>query len=53
MGFKVEATEYMFPAMICAPEDPNAFRYPAFLNVRLFGEKQRSTPQEYLYEFDG
>ncbi|UCG25319.1 MAG: class I SAM-dependent methyltransferase [Chloroflexota bacterium] len=53
MGFKVVATEYMFPAMVCSPETPDAFQYPAFLNVRLFGEKLSGTPPEYAYEYDG
>lgn len=53
MGFKVIATEYKFPSMICTPEVPDAYKFPAFLNVRLFGEKLSSTPQTYLYEFDG
>jgi hypothetical protein len=53
MGFHVISTEYKFPAMICAPEDTNAYKWPAFLNVSLFGEKVSQTPQEYIYEFDG
>jgi SAM-dependent methyltransferase len=52
MGFRVIAADYEFPAAIFSQEGPHLARVAAFLNVRLFGEKQGSTPQEYIYEYD-
>lgn len=52
MGFKVIVTDYEFPTMIYATENPHLSQQPAFLNVRLFGEKIGPTPQDYIYEWD-
>jgi len=52
MGFRVIATDYEFPARIYAPHDPDGYKWPAFLGVRLFGEKIDETPQDYAFEFD-
>ena len=52
MGFRVIAADYEFPARVYAPHAPLAVAVPAFLNVRLFGEKIGQTPQEYVFEFD-
>ena len=52
MGFHVIGTDFEFPARIFARQEPAACRHPAFLNVRLLGEKTDRTPEEYIYEFD-
>jgi hypothetical protein len=52
MGFRVMAADYEFPARIHAPALPEMATMPAFLNVRLWGEKVGPTPREYIYEFD-
>lgn len=50
MGFRVLATDYEFPATIYASRLERVQYLPAFLNVRLLGEKIAPTPVEYLYE---
>jgi SAM-dependent methyltransferase len=52
MGFHVRATDYYFPVRLYSPHDPGGKNNPAFLNVRLFGEKIRKTPPTYIYEYD-
>jgi SAM-dependent methyltransferase len=52
MGFRVIATDYEFPARIYSPHTPDGHNCPAFLGVRLFGEKIGETPQDYVFEFD-
>jgi hypothetical protein len=52
MGFQVRATDYYFPVRLYSPHDPGAESHPAFLNVRLFGEKIDKTPLTYIYEYD-
>jgi len=52
MGFRVISTDYEYPARVYAPHDPNARNGPAYLGVRLYGEKIGPTPQAYVYEFD-
>ncbi|UCG25320.1 MAG: methyltransferase domain-containing protein [Chloroflexota bacterium] len=52
MGFRVIDTDYEFPASIYASENPLTANEPAFLNVRLFGEKLAGTPDDYLYDWD-
>jgi SAM-dependent methyltransferase len=52
MGFKVIETDYEYPASIFTLENPHLTAEPAFLNVRLFGEKLSRTPDEYIYEWD-
>jgi SAM-dependent methyltransferase len=52
MGFQVLATDYEFPAQIHADRDPAARHHPAFLNVRLVGQKQAPTPRHFIYKFD-
>jgi len=52
MGFRVIETDYEFPAMIYAPENPHLSQEPAFLNVRLLGEKLNPTPHGYIYQWD-
>jgi hypothetical protein len=52
MGFTILATDYEFPAQIVAERDPAAQVHPAFLNVRLVGQKHAPTPPQYQYEFD-
>lgn len=41
------ATEYAFPAEIYSSETPDSQRFPAFLNVLLFGEKIGKTPEAF------
>lgn len=52
MGFRVISTDFEFPARIYARQEPAACRHPAFLNVRLLGEKTGQTPDDYIFEFD-
>ena len=52
MGFQVLATDYEFPAKIFSPRNHIAQEAPAYLNVRLFGEKVSRTPDHYIYEYD-
>jgi hypothetical protein len=52
MGFKVIATDYEFPARICSDADPYLGTAPAFVNVRLWGEKTGPTPEDYIFELD-
>ena len=52
MGFRVIETDYEFPAVVFAAENPPLGQQPAFLNVRLYGEKLSPTPKDYLYEWD-
>ena len=52
MGFNVIATDYEFPVKLVARRDPSAHIHAAYLNVRLLGQKNAKTPQEYVYEFD-
>jgi SAM-dependent methyltransferase len=52
MGFRVFATDYEFPARVLSPRVPGIASGPAFLNVRLYGEKISETPQTYCYEYD-
>jgi hypothetical protein len=52
MGFRVLATDYEFPARLFSPRDHYLARMPAYLNVRLFGEKVIRTPEVYIYELD-
>ena len=53
MGFRVIATDYEFPVRLYSSRDPQTHKLPAFLNVRLFGEKVGKTPDEYIFEYDG
>lgn len=52
MGFNVIVTDYEFPAQICTFRERFSPDQPAYLNVRLFGEKKETTPSNYIYEFD-
>jgi len=52
MGFRVLATDYEFPARLFSLRVPSLMKSPAFLNVRLFGEKTAKTPDTYVYEYD-
>jgi SAM-dependent methyltransferase len=52
MGFNVISTDYEFPAQVVSDVDPIARLNPAFLNVRLLGEKTAHTPESYIYELD-
>jgi SAM-dependent methyltransferase len=52
MGFRVFATDYEFPARILSPRVSSIAYGPAYLNVRLYGEKLSETPQDYVYEYD-
>jgi hypothetical protein len=50
MGFVLHGTDYEFPCSIVSEADPGGRDHPAWLNVRLFGEKVEPTPSEYIYE---
>ena len=50
MGFRVNAIDYEFPVRLYTPRESLLYRYEAYLNVRLLGEKTNSTPVEYIYE---
>jgi SAM-dependent methyltransferase len=52
MGFRVIATDFEFPARIYARREPLICLCPAFLNVRLVGQKIGKTPDEYVFEYD-
>jgi SAM-dependent methyltransferase len=52
MGFNVIGTDYEFPVRLRAKEAPDIAFMPAYINVRLFGEKTAPTPAQYIYEFD-
>ncbi|HJQ99060.1 MAG TPA: methyltransferase domain-containing protein [Candidatus Polarisedimenticolaceae bacterium] len=52
MGFRVLATDYEFPVRLYAAREPGLVHAPAFLNVRLFGEKVGSTPSTYVFEYE-
>jgi SAM-dependent methyltransferase len=52
MGFKVIATDYEYPVKIYSRRDKTSHIIPAFMNVRLLGEKIGRTPSEYIYVFD-
>ena len=52
MGFHVKATDYEFPARVFTLRDPSVPQHPAYLNVRLYGEKTAATPAEYIFDFD-
>jgi hypothetical protein len=52
MGFRVVATDYEYPARVSSQRLPNIAELPAFLNVRLFGEKISKTPADYIFEYD-
>jgi len=52
MGFRVLAADYEFPVLLYSQRDPRSLQAPAYLNVRLFGEKLAPTPAAYVYEFD-
>jgi hypothetical protein len=51
MGFRVMSTDYEFPVKLYSPREMY-WAYPAFLNVRLYGEKIGATPAAYEYEYD-
>lgn len=53
MGFNVIATDYEYPVKIFSRRDKTSHIIPAYMNVRLFGEKTGKTPLEYHYEYDG
>jgi SAM-dependent methyltransferase len=52
MGFQVHATDYEFPARVFTLREKAIPHQPAFLNVRLYGEKVAKTPAQYLFDFD-
>lgn len=52
MGFTIRSTNYDEPAYIFSKWDKNAYKYPAFLYVALFGVKESQTPDQYIYEYD-
>lgn len=52
MGFEVIVTDYEFPSRIYSQREPSTAIQPSYLNVRLFGIKRQSTPNQYQYEFD-
>lgn len=52
MGFTVLATDYEYPVRIFSLRDRQSQLFPAYLNVRLTGEKSGKTPSEYIYELD-
>jgi hypothetical protein len=49
MGVEAE-TEYQYPAQIHSVQNKNSDKFPAFLNVVLFGRKVRETPEKFQYE---
>ena len=53
MGFEVIATDYEFPVRLKAKETPEVSFLPAYLNTRLIGKKTATTPEEYVYEYEG
>jgi len=50
MGFHVIATDYEFPVRLYSSRESNLFRYDAYLNVRLLGEKTGTTPDNFVFE---
>lgn len=52
MGFSVIATDYEFPAKIYTLRERFSPTQPAYVNVRLFGEKSEATPPNYVFDFD-
>jgi SAM-dependent methyltransferase len=52
MGFHVNVTDYEFPARVLTFREPMISQSPAFLNVRLYGEKIEKTPPQYIFDFD-
>lgn len=52
MGFSVIATDYEYPVKIYSKRDKTSHTIPAYMNVRLMGEKIMETPAEYIYCFD-
>jgi SAM-dependent methyltransferase len=50
MGFRVAETGYDFPARILSRRVADVTRHPAFLNVKLWGEKVAPTPEHYRYD---
>ena len=48
MGFDVIETDYEFPCSIVSEADPGGRDHPAWLNVRLLGQKIGPTPREYI-----
>lgn len=52
MGFCVIATDYEYPARIVGRHDPRAALSPAFMYVRMVGEKLAKTPREFVYELE-
>lgn len=52
MGFNVISTDYEFSAKVCSKRAVSLSKDPAFLNVRLSGEKVNKTPDEYIYEYE-
>lgn len=52
MGVRIVASDYEFPARVATFRERALSTEPAFLNVRLYGEKVAKTPTDYIYEFD-
>lgn len=52
MGMRVVAAGYGSPAAIYSHVDPMGHLAPAYLHVNLFAEKEASTPEDFVYEFD-
>jgi SAM-dependent methyltransferase len=50
MGFHVIATDYEFPVRLYTPRVAILYRFAAYLNVRLLGEKTSPTPDDYTFE---
>jgi hypothetical protein len=50
MGFRVQATGYVFPAEIHSQED--GVQRNAYLDTHLWGEKVAVTPEHYFYDFE-
>jgi len=53
MGMRVLASAYASPAAIYSHVDRHGHRAPAYLHVNILAEKLSTTPQAYIYEFDG
>jgi SAM-dependent methyltransferase len=52
MGFNVLSTDYEFPVRIFSRNQERCHFSPAYLNVRLLGEKISITSDDYIYELD-
>jgi hypothetical protein len=52
MGFQVIGIDYQYLSRISSYQIPDAYKYPSYLNVLLFGKKVATTPEHYIYEFD-